>query len=181
MLRNLKALQGYQVQASDGDLGVLEEFYIDTRDWTIRYIVISPNQGQSDQKLILSTDTIDHLNEANQTIFLITALSQINSHSGLDLDQSDDDFRLRSAQTMIGYNIHARDGDIGHVEDFVVDDQTWMINYMIVNTGNWLPGRNVVVSPSCIEIIDWSESKVHMELFRETIEKSPEFDPQFLQ
>lgn len=181
MLRNLKALQGYQVQASDGDLGVLEEFYIDTRDWAIRYIVISPNQGQPDQKLVLSTDAVDRLSETGQTVFLTTALSQTKRNLEINLDQSDDDFRLRSAQTMIGYDIHARDGDIGHVEDFVVDDQTWMINYMIVNTGSWLPGRNVVVSPSCIETIDWSESKVHMELFRETIEKSPEFDPQFLQ
>jgi hypothetical protein len=181
MLRNLKALQGYQIQATDSIVGVLEDFYVDTRDWTMRYIVVSPNQGEPDQKLILSANTVDHFSETDQTIFLTTAVSQIKRGLKIDLNQPDDDSRLQSAQTMIGYNIRARDGDIGHVEDFVVDDQTWMINYMIVNTGNWLPGRDVVVSPSCIEIIDWSESKVHMELYRETIEKSPEFDPQFLQ
>jgi sporulation protein YlmC with PRC-barrel domain len=181
MLRNVKTLREYQIRASDGYLGALEEFYVDTKDWTIRYILVSPDQGQSDQSLILSTPAVDYVNETDRTIFLTTPLREIQTSPKVDLDHPDDDFRLRATKTLIGYYIEARDGDIGHVEDFVVDDQTWMINYMIVNTGNWLPGRNVVVSPSCIESIDWSESKVHMELLRETIEKSPEFDPQFLQ
>lgn len=91
--------------------------------------------------------------------------------------QEEADPHLRSTQEVIGYHIQARDGEIGHVEDFIVDDQTWSINYMIVDTQNWLPGRKVLVSPSWIDKVSWLEAKVHIDLSRETIEKSPKYDP----
>jgi uncharacterized protein YrrD len=91
--------------------------------------------------------------------------------------QKEADPHLRSTREVIGYHIQARDGEIGHVEDFIVDDQTWSINYMIVDTQNWLPGRKVVVSPSWIDKVSWLEAKVYIDLSRETVENSPEYDP----
>ena len=70
------------------------------------------------------------------------------------------DPHLRSTQEVIGYYIRAGDGDIGHVEDFIIDDDNWTIRYMIIDTRNWLPGRKVVVSPEWITEVNWSESKV---------------------
>jgi len=87
------------------------------------------------------------------------------------------DPHLHSAKEVTGYYIQARDGDIGHVEDFLVDDETWAIQYMVVDTGNWLPGKKVLVSPSWIKMISWIEKTVYIDLLRETIEKSPEYDP----
>jgi hypothetical protein len=84
---------------------------------------------------------------------------------------------LRSSAHVIGYYIHAQDGDIGHVEDFLVDDTTWVIHYMVVDTRNWLPGKNVLVSPHWIEQVDWNDSKVYVDLTQEAIENSPEYDP----
>lgn len=91
--------------------------------------------------------------------------------------QEEVDPHLRSTREVIGYYIQARDGEIGHVEDFIVDDQTWSINYMIVDTQNWLPGRKVLVSPSWIDKVSWLEAKVYIDLSRETVENSPEYDP----
>jgi hypothetical protein len=84
---------------------------------------------------------------------------------------------LRSTREVIGYNIQASDGEIGHVEDFIVDDETWIIRYMVVNTRDWLPGKKVLVAPRWIEKVTWAESKVYVELTRESVKNSPEFDP----
>ena len=76
---------------------------------------------------------------------------------------------------MSGYNIQALDGDIGDVVDFVIDDETWAIRYLIVDTGTWWPGKKVLVSLQWIERVSWNESKVFVNLDRKTIKKSPEY------
>jgi sporulation protein YlmC with PRC-barrel domain len=90
------------------------------------------------------------------------------------------DPHLRSTDAVSGYNIQAADGEIGHVEDFVIDDETWAIRYLIVGTRNWWPGKKVLVSPRWIERVSWSESKVFVNLSRETIKQSPEYTEESL-
>jgi hypothetical protein len=75
------------------------------------------------------------------------------------------------------YYIHARDGDIGHVADFLLDAATWMIRYMVVDPRNWLPGRTVLVSPQWIDDISWSENMVRLDLLKQQIREAPEYDP----
>jgi hypothetical protein len=84
---------------------------------------------------------------------------------------------LRSVKEVTGYDIQATDGRIGHVEDFIVDDETWTIRYMVVDTRKWLPGRKVLVSPEWIERIAWGENTVSVDLSTEEIKQSPEYDP----
>jgi len=88
-----------------------------------------------------------------------------------------DDPHLRSSAAVTGYHIAATDGEIGHVEDFLVDDATWAIRYMIVDTRNWWPGTQVLVSPRWIERVDWRDSMVSVGLTRAQIKESPEYDP----
>jgi uncharacterized protein YrrD len=90
------------------------------------------------------------------------------------------DPHLRSTQAVSGYDIQALDGEIGHVEDFIVDDETWAIRYLIVNTGNWWPGKKVLVAPQWIERVSWSESNVFVNLSRDTIKDSPEYTEESL-
>lgn len=91
--------------------------------------------------------------------------------------ESKDDPNLRSTRAVTSYSIHADDGHIGHVEDFLVDDSTWHIRYLIVDTKNFLPGRKVIISPEWIDKIVWAESSVHLGLTKEEINNSPEYDP----
>ena len=90
-------------------------------------------------------------------------------------DQKEYDPHLRSTHDVSGYHIQATDGDIGHVEDFIIDDATWAIRYLIIDTQNWWPGKKILVSPQWIEHISWSESTVFINLSRETIKQSPEY------
>jgi hypothetical protein len=87
------------------------------------------------------------------------------------------DPELRSTKEVLGYRIIARDGEIGHVEDFIIDDQDWIIRYIVVDTRNWLPGRKVLVSPQWIEKASWADSEVRIDLSRKAVEQSPKYDP----
>jgi uncharacterized protein YrrD len=90
------------------------------------------------------------------------------------------DPHLRSTNAVSGYHIQASDGEIGNVEDFIVDDQTWAIRYLIINTRNWWPGKEVLVSPKLIERVSWDQSKVFVNLTREAIKQSPEYTESML-
>jgi uncharacterized protein YrrD len=82
---------------------------------------------------------------------------------------------LRSTHGVSGHHLQATDGEIGHVDDFIIDEETWTIRYLIIDTRNWLPGKKVLVSPKWIERVSWGESKVFVNLARETIKQSPEY------
>ena len=86
------------------------------------------------------------------------------------------DSHLRSTDEVTGYHIEAEDGDIGHVRDFIVDDETWAIRYLEVDTRNWWPGKKVLVSPQWINNVSWPDSKVYVDLTRETIQSGPEWN-----
>jgi hypothetical protein len=90
------------------------------------------------------------------------------------------DRHLRSTHAVSGYHLQATDGEIGHVEDFIIDDETWAIRYLLVSTLNWWPGKKVLVSPLWIERVSWDESKVFVNLSREAIKRSPEYTDEFL-
>lgn len=84
---------------------------------------------------------------------------------------------LRSTKDVSGHVIHATDGDIGKVDDFIIDDETWTIRYFVVDTKKWIPGRKVLVSPQWITNISWEDSRVFTDLSRDVIRNAPEYDP----
>ena len=90
------------------------------------------------------------------------------------------DPHLRSTHDVSGHHIQATDGEIGHVEDFIIEDETWAIRYLIIDTRNWWPGNKVLVSPRWIERVSWSERKVFVNLSRETIKQSPAYTEESL-
>ena len=87
---------------------------------------------------------------------------------------------LTTARTLKGYKLHSLDGEIGKVEEFYFDDRHWAIRYLIIDTRNWWPGKKVLVSPQWIERVSWNESKVFVNLTRETIKQSPEYTEESL-
>ena len=90
---------------------------------------------------------------------------------------SEEESSLQGVRAVAGYKLHAADGPMGHVDDFIMDDAEWAISYVVADTGIWLPGRKVLVSPHWIERVDWDTSEVFVDLTREAIRRSPGFDP----
>lgn len=90
-------------------------------------------------------------------------------------NKTDADPHLRSTHKVTGYSIRAADGGIGDIEDFILDDNTWKVDYLIVDTGNWLPGRKVIISPKWLKEIKWETSQVFITATVEQVKNSPEY------
>ena len=88
----------------------------------------------------------------------------------------DGDPHLRSCNAVKGYHIKASDGEIGHVQGFLVDDRTWSVRYLIVNTSNWWVGHKVLISPEWIQNVSWVDSHVDVSLDRQAIKNAPIYD-----
>lgn len=86
------------------------------------------------------------------------------------------DVHLRSVAAVTGYHIHASDGKIGHVEDFLIEDADWSIRYLVVDTKNWLPGKRVLISPRSVKDIDWSGRLVNIVVDRQKVGGAPAYD-----
>lgn len=79
---------------------------------------------------------------------------------------------LRSIATVVGHHIHASDGEIGHVADFLVDDADWKIRYVVVATSNWWIGKEVLISPRSVSDIDWASRLIYLDANREKVKHS---------
>jgi len=86
-----------------------------------------------------------------------------------------DDVHLRSIEELCGYHVEGSDGAIGHVQDFIVDDATWEIRYVVVDTKSWWFGKRVLVAPRWAKRVSWPDRKVHVDLSRAAIKSSPEW------
>jgi sporulation protein YlmC with PRC-barrel domain len=84
---------------------------------------------------------------------------------------------IYSSRDIRGYHIHALDGEIGHVDDFIIDEDTWSVRYLQLDTSNWIGGKTVLLSARWIQRIDPADGTIHVEVTKERIENSPEFDP----
>lgn len=84
---------------------------------------------------------------------------------------------LRSVKETAGYDIRGIDGDIGNIEDHVMEDDTWTIRYLVVDTGKWLPGRKVLVAPHWIDSVNWAENTMLVGLTTKQFKESPEYNP----
>ncbi|MFT5905957.1 MAG: hypothetical protein ACI9E1_001562 [Cryomorphaceae bacterium] len=99
----------------------------------------------------------------------------IHTNCDDEVQEETADTHLRSINEVATYRIQATDGEIGHVEDFIIDDKTWTILYMIVNIRKRRSGKKVLISPSKIERVSWADSEVFLNLTREDIRSAPEY------
>ncbi len=89
--------------------------------------------------------------------------------------QRGDDPHLRSCNAVLGYHLHATDGDLGHAAGFLIDTKTWSLRYLIVNTSDWWFGHDVLVAPSWIDDISWLEATVSVGLSRRSVKDAPPY------
>jgi hypothetical protein len=104
------------------------------------------------------------------------SLEQALPPSHRDREREHFDPHLRSASAVSGYRIEATDGVMGQVEDFLYDPSSWSVRYLVLDTGKFLPGRHVLVATSWVQRVNWANRRIHVELSREAVRSSPEFD-----
>jgi len=229
MLWDISAINGYAINASDGQLGTVSDLLFDDVRWIIRWLVVDTGIWLPGRKVLLPVsalckpdaalrrfhvklnkqqvkdspdiitdqpvsrqvevhvynyygwdpywgDSIFNLN-AMATPLVRPPLSTPRDIVGTDADLNKGDPHLCSIAAVTGYHIHAIDGEIDHVEGFLVDDVGWNVRYFIVDTKNWWPGKRVLISPHSVRTIDWIDGLVHLDINRQIVRGSPPYDP----
>lgn len=220
-------LKDFKIQATDGELGTVDQVYFDDETWAIRYLTVETGGWFDGKPVLISPFSVIRTDWDAKRLDVALTKKQVASSPNIDthrpvsrqheaaylgyygypyywsgpylwgpdffpsrqaipvsaasealeerIRRESPDSHLRSTDSVTGYNIQATDGEIGHVNGFVVDDEAWAIRYMEVATRNWWPGKTVLVSPAWIEQISWTDSKVYVGLFREAIKEAPEY------
>jgi hypothetical protein len=107
-------------------------------------------------------------------VSFLTPTEQSSSYS----QPAEGESTFQSSENVVGCHIHAVDGEIGSVKDVLVDDESWMIRYLVVvGMRDWVPGRNVLVPPPWIDKIIWADKQAYVDLSREQVKHSPVYNP----
>jgi hypothetical protein len=83
---------------------------------------------------------------------------------------------LTKTTNLKGFEIRATDGELGTMGEFYFDDDTWAIRYLTVETGGWLGGREVLISPISVAYTDWQTKRLNVALTKKQVENSPDID-----
>ena len=226
MLVKVKTLKGYKLDAKDGEIGKVKEFYFDDNYWAVRYLVADTGNWLTGRRVLISPYALGAVNANAENISVAWNKKQIEESPSLASDKPVSrqfeeayygyfgwpgywtgtlmwgqypyilrdgnkwtaanqqkrswDPHLRSSNDVTGHNIQAKDGEIGHLEDLIIDDETWAIRYLIIDTKNWWPGKKVLVSPLWIDNVSWEEKKVFVALSQDSIKRSPEYSDELL-
>ena len=229
MERNINSLKGYEIEATDGSIGKLEEFYFDDETWTIRYLIVKTGSWLSGREVLISPAALMNKNWAHELIPVNLTKSQIQNSPDIDTDlpvsrqqeielyghyqwesywgsgfygggstgvsmpfpsidrevliepdkhhkRADNDIHLRSTENITDYHLHASDGEIGYVKDFIIDDQTLKLLFFVVDTHNWIGGKKVLIPIGQIKNIDWSTFEVFLNITIAEVENSRLFE-----
>ena len=209
MERNINSLIGYGMQATDGEIGEVVDFYFDDETWTIRYLVVKTGNWLSGRKVLVSADGLAPTDIKPDLFPISITKEQIRKSPDIDTDKPvsrqqeamlnqhhfwenywgsgsyggemgipnrlpvrikeidrdpKEDIHLRSITEVDGYAIHASDGEIGHINDFIVDDQTWRLIDLIVDTHNWIGGKKVLVTVAHVHSISFLNRLVYVNI-----------------
>lgn len=172
MLRSVGDLRRVTIAAMDGELGSVRDLYFDDRSWTVRYLVVDTGSGLPDRRRVLvSPKSVRRWDPDPST--LRVAMTKTQFKTGVDMNTQprvvDQAIRgharecrqpqLRAATTVIGYPLETEDGEIGHVEDLLVDDTAWVTRYLRVDPKNGWAGKSVLVAPEWLTEVPWDDSK----------------------
>jgi hypothetical protein len=165
MLRSLKELERTTVNAADGDVGSVANFLFDDDLWTVRYFVVETGTSFEQRRVLISPVAFRTIDWGTRVVQLGLTRREIDGPAG--------EVQLRSANEVSGYDIRGKDGGIGHVVDFLVDDATWAIRYLVVDAGSWWANHKVLVAPQWTTRISFDERKVFVDMTRDAIKNSP--------
>jgi uncharacterized protein YrrD len=197
VLHRAQKIVGAAVHAVDGDIGTLEDFYFEEDGWTVRYLLVDTGKWLSGKKVLLSPNDVSgpwtmaevpvsltrdqvwsspefdpkrHLSHDEEEKML-----RHYGHASYWADGASRTHNLRSTKESTGYHLHASDGEIGHVDDFLIGEDSWKIRYLLVDTSNWIGGKSVVVASEVLEGMDKEKGTLKVGATRDAVRHSPKF------
>ena len=173
-LRDARDLLACTLNATDGVVGRIADFYLDDELWVIRYLIIDTDAALTRRRVLILPAVLGHPDWLSGTIPVTITRERILA--GPDIDAARPiDAHLLSGNVLMRYYIHATDGDAGHLEGYILDDRSWAIRYLIVQTSNWWPGNQVLVEPGSIERVSWSECMISLDIDRRSVREAPPY------
>ena len=231
MLCSVRSLEGRHIEATDGAIGRLTDFYFDDEAWVVRYAVADVHAWLPGRRVLLSPYLFAEPAFGAGKFPVNVTKSQIRHSPDIDTDKpvsrqyeetnlgyygypvywagsglwgqygfpgtisngmipsayrgplrtptlagNGADHHLRSCNAVRGYQVHGSDGDIGHVGGYLLDDHTWSVRYLVVNTSHWWLGKDVVISPEWIQDVSWQHATVYVSLSRQMVRNSPQYN-----
>ncbi len=223
MEHNINSLINNSIEATDGDIGEVKDFYFDDQTWDIRYLIVKTGSWLSGKEVLISPAALVNTCWKNEFFPVNLTKEQIRNSPDIDTNKpvsrqqeialyehyawegywlsglypggylgvsipfpkmdekpplevvndkkANAELHLRSTQRINGYHIHASDGDIGHVNDFIIDDNTWQITHIVVDTHNWFGGKKVLVPVAHVNKMTWNDSKIILDISIGAIEQ----------
>jgi hypothetical protein len=181
MLHRERRLKGAVVRGRDGDLGILEQLYFDDEQWTVGQLVVGRDKALNGGSVLISPTSIQpNWNVAmlvsTMTLAEVRNSAEVAPDAELPAPASPDRAHVRRTDQIIGLHLHATDGEIGHVDDLLIDEDTWRIRYLVVDTSNWIGGKWVAIVPSVLRSIDWANGTLEVAITRDAVKNSPPMD-----
>lgn len=214
MLWRVTDIQDYSVWAIDGDIGELDQFYLDVNRWMVRYLVVDTGAWLPRRKVlvpVIAVQTLDqwgvfhltltrsqirHCPPVDPTQPISRAAEQAYIHHyGLPLDwggsiepasateplqlatDTNNAPYLLSTRELAGLRLQSPAEVLGHVEDCLVDDQSWSAPYLRISAGHWLPGKTALLPTARLGEVDLERKRIHTQLTRDQICNAPDVDP----
>ena len=227
MLREVEDFEGYTVNATDGEVGKVNDILFDRAHWTVRHLVVDTGGLIGDHRHLISPYAVTRIDDAEKRIDLNLTQQKVKDAPGIDADlpvsrqleakyydyyswpyywvgpyswgtgwvpklapnhhadpvqqelnahlEAEQDEFLHSFKVVNGYSVEARDGTMGDLEDMLMDDQSWAIRYMVVDTHKLLPSKDVLVSPEAVRDINFRKSSISLDLTKDELEEKPVF------
>jgi hypothetical protein len=173
MLHLAQKVAGVTVSGTDGEIGTLEDFYFEEAGWNVRYLIVDTGSWFDGKRVLVSPKAVQ--GDWGRTGVRVN-LSRDDVRKGPAFDGAvadAADAHLDSVMKTSGYHIHARNGEIGHVDDFLIGQDSWRIRYLLVDTSNWIGGRSVIVSSEAIERVDKADEQIYVAADRDAIANAP--------
>ena len=177
MLHLAQKIAGATVSGTDGEIGTLEDFYFEEAGWNVRYLLVDTGSLFDGKRVLLSPSAVQG-DWGRTGVHVNLSREDVRNSPALDDAAMPDvaDERLDSVKTTSGYHIRARNGEIGHVDDFLIGQDSWRIRYLLVDTSNWIGGRSVIVSSDAVERVDKEDNQIYVAADRDVIKNAPELE-----
>ena len=188
-------LNEFSLRASDGSIGQVRDLYFNDDDWAIRYLVVETGNWFTRHQVLIPTAALDSIDATNKVIQVSLTRDQVKHSPDVDCDmpvsrqhqtdlsgyygfpsylegvQRPSDPHLRSAEALNGYAARSNRDEIGHVKQFLLDDDGWRVVAVVLKTGTWWQGDLMRIETDGIETIDWDSSSIEVIASREKLER----------
>lgn len=190
MLRSTTELLRYDIEASDGKVGKVADFYFDERTWKVRFIVIDTDGMLGDNLIMVQAHDVAEIRFPEEALVLNMTQSNVEEGSGQAMFPSgsskvpdgvaevlpSNGLVIRSVDQTGCFEVTCEDGKIGYVHGLLIETANWSIRYLIVDTGHWLPGKLVLLSPLAVDQIEWEDRIIRTDVTTEGVKNCPAYD-----